>query len=177
MRFFTLEQGRMWCGSDSRFLNDDRNPKTRDAILQWKRFLLSELPAVRLHWFAGTLLDVLGPWEEALFLITDSRAWGQENLHLYYRFRQAYGDHSVLSESPCHLVFNYEKPDLQTLVELSLLNGWSAHVFTSHDYGRLFLSASHYVEIGVQDLDKIASFNETLGRADLHLPGTDTASD
>jgi hypothetical protein len=58
-----------------------------------------------------------------------------ENLHLYYRLRQSYGDFRLLREAPGHLFLEYEDADLASFLQLGIVSGWDMHVFPELAYG------------------------------------------
>jgi hypothetical protein len=53
-----------------------------------------------------------------------------ENLHLYYRVRQSYGDRRLLKEAPGHSFVEHDDADLQTFLLMGIVNGWEMHLFT-----------------------------------------------
>ena len=52
--------------------------------------------------------------------------WGiwesSENLHLYYRLRNSYGDLRLLHEAPGHLFLGHESEDLASFLQIAMLN-------------------------------------------------------
>ncbi len=99
-----------------------------------------------------------------------------ENLHLFYRFRQTYGDHRLLHEAPGHLCLNYESSEVVTLVQLGMLSGWDLHLIPTAGYARAFVSHDEWVEIGFDhDSDQLATMKKLQAGglvASLIPPGT-----
>jgi hypothetical protein len=60
-------------------------------------------------WFSRCIEAALQPRQSCLVWVTD---WGvfpsNENLHLFYRLRQTYGEARLLDEAPGHLCQNFE---------------------------------------------------------------------
>jgi hypothetical protein len=74
-----------------------------------------------------------------------------ENLQLYYRLRQSYGDHQLLEDAPGHLFLDYEAADLVSFLQVAVLCGWDAHVLPLGGYARAFVSHDEYVEFAADD--------------------------
>lgn len=76
--------------------------------------------------------------------------WGifpsSENLHLYYRLRQSYGDYRLLDEAPGHFFLQYEMHDLTSFLQLSMLNGWDGYVLGHNDAASVFFSHDECVD-------------------------------
>jgi len=75
-----------------------------------------------------------------------------ENLHLYYRLRQSYGDLRLLREATGHLFQEYEDADLASFLQLGIVNGWDMHVFPDLQYGepdtaRAFLCHDEWISL------------------------------
>jgi len=78
--------------------------------------------------------------------------WGSsENLHLYYRVRQSYGDLRLLPEAPGHLFLSYEAADLVTFLQGGILCGWDMHLVPTVGYARAFVSHDEYVEFAADE--------------------------
>src|SRR2546429_8814553 len=59
----------------------------------------------RLIWLSEFLASYLEPFDECLLWVTLRGGWGSsENLHLYYRVRESYGDRRRLAAPPGHLL-------------------------------------------------------------------------
>jgi hypothetical protein len=79
--------------------------------------------------------------------------WGicEENLHLYYRLRQGYGDHRLLFDAPGHLFLGFEVEDFATFLQVSMLNGWGGTILTHLDYLNAFFSHDEFVDLFSND--------------------------
>jgi len=67
--------------------------------------------------------------QPALLWVIESEVW-TPNWHLYYRLRQSYSDHRLMSEAPGHLFLGHESADLETFLELTMVGGWDAYLLT-----------------------------------------------
>lgn len=100
------------------------------------------------HWIA-TQLTFRMP---ALLWIRETGIWGSsENWHLYYRLRQSYADSRLLGEAPGHLFLAHEAEELASFLQVAMLNGWDADLFTEADYVSLFCSHDEFVEFHARD--------------------------
>ena len=87
---------------------------------------------------------------EVLLWVTATRIWSA-NLHLYYRFREGYGDRRLVEQAPGHLFLNYEKTDLLSYLQIIIQNGWDFYALGAEDYARLFVSHDEYFVAAVAD--------------------------
>jgi hypothetical protein len=126
---------------------------TRDQAARWAEALQlnaellsvecvdSELPGtirikfddnVSSYALARRIVKALGDPPEMCLWITEYGIWPSvENLHLYYRVRNSYGDSRPLSEAPAHRFLGYEHPDLVTFIQLMLESRWGGHLFSA----------------------------------------------
>jgi hypothetical protein len=100
-----------------------------------------------LAWFSSHLEQALQPRTACLMWVT---LWGvspsSENLHLYYRLRESYGDRRQLHDAPGHYFLDYETADLRTFIQLALLFGWDAQLFPVTGFARAVISHDEFVE-------------------------------
>lgn len=90
----------------------------------------------------------LGDFRSCLFWVCEYGIWpSSENWHLYYRLRSSYGDLRQLIEAPGHLVMDYEKADLVTLVDLAIQFGWGGHVLPTLSKTYMYLSHDGWLHI------------------------------
>ena len=134
MRFLSEDEARVWYPSNALPALNAPMPNVHHLD-----FFFKDVSAIDFLWLGGRLADALGPWDECMLWVTQSAIWA-ENLHLYYRLRQAYGDVRLLREAPCHLFLDFEEADLRTFLSVGLLNGWDMHLVTTHDYAQVFVS-------------------------------------
>ena len=147
MRFLTTQEAQAWCKGIPAALDEGGRPARWPANSELVRFVFGHEPAGRLFWISERLMAALDYWDEALLWVVESGVWGSsENTHLYYRVRQSYGDVRHLEQAPAHLALRHEGADMKTLLHLCMMLGWEAFLFTSHDYGRLFVSHDEYGE-------------------------------
>jgi hypothetical protein len=97
--------------------------------------------------FCRQLEQALQPRDECLLWVTRSDVWrSSENLHLYYRLRQSYGDSQQLDDAPGHLFLRHESADLISFLQVGLLCGWDMHLIPSDGYARAFVSHDEFVD-------------------------------
>jgi hypothetical protein len=105
--------------------------------------------------FAQRIADWLDPPGWCLLWITEYGIWpSSENLHLYYRLRQSYGDHRPLHEAPGHYFLKHERADLVTFIDLALQFGWGGHLFHGSSKRRMFLSHDGLLRVDSAVLDR-----------------------
>jgi hypothetical protein len=134
-------------------------PESRTDIL---RFSFGDLPASHLVANAVKIVDSVGPWEDAWLWVPEPDTWNRPLLHLYYRFRESFHDFRLIREAPVHFFHGFETTDLVSLVVLTLLNEWRAQLLTSHDYGRVFISASHWIDVWRSDHAELQAVRSSL---------------
>jgi len=144
MRFLTLEETKGWCEGSGYKLLDDGKPSRPGSE---KNSIHLDIPQsfTKLTWFAQHLEFSLRPREACLFWITDWGIWNQ-NLHLYYKLRQSYGDQRLIHEAPGHLFLDYESVDLVSFIEVAIICGWDVHLLPTVGYSRAFISHDEFVE-------------------------------
>jgi hypothetical protein len=151
MRFLTDEQARDWvrAGEPPR-LDHHGSPCLTPPDFHALQFLFTREPAPRLFWLSRRIVAALDHWDWCLLWVRLSGVWASsENLHLYYRLRQSYGDLRHLEEAPGHLALRHEEVDVTTFLQVAMMNGWDAYLLTSHDYARAFVSHDEYGEISI----------------------------
>jgi hypothetical protein len=97
-------------------------------------FYLPETPG-QLTWLCRFISEALKPRYECLLWVKAVGTLSAENLHLYYRLRQSYGDQRLLREAPGHLFLEHEDADLASFLQLGIVNAWDMHVFPELAYG------------------------------------------
>jgi hypothetical protein len=97
LRFYTKEECEAWLSGRERE-KPDLVPGVHVERVVYPPF--PHLIFYIAHWFATTLTYR----QPVLLFITEWGIWGSsENLHLYYKLRQSYGDQRLLHEEPGHL--------------------------------------------------------------------------
>ena len=98
-------------------------------------------PGHKHYALAEEIVAGLGPFDWCLLWVVLTGVWPScENLHLYYRLRQSYGDLNDVHDRPALLALRHEEVDLVSFLNLGMLFGWEMYLVTSHDYGRAFVS-------------------------------------
>jgi hypothetical protein len=142
MRFFTSAECREWCAAHAVLRASEDGAVQRHA----------RTPARTDVAFCRALEQVLQPRDRCLLWVTDWGVWrSSENLHLYYRLRQSYGDVRLLEEAPGHLFLSHESADLVSFFQVGLLCGWDMHLIPAEGYGRAFMSHDEFVAFAANE--------------------------
>lgn len=168
MHFLTAPEARAWC--EGRVpLTDAGLPERPGRAARHARG-----PAAPEVAFARQVEAAIRPWAECLLWVTEAGVWpSSENLHLYYRLRQSYGDRRRLADAPGHLFLDYEAADLVSFLQVGVLCGWDMHLVPAEPYARAFVSHDEFVELAGDgsDPDRVAAFAAELGGAEVRSPG------
>ena len=79
---------------------------------------------------------------EILIWITDWSVWESgERLHIFYKFRQSYGENRLLIDIPVHVISKDEFEDGLSIITLAVLFLWDCYVLSKA--GEKFLFYSH----------------------------------
>jgi hypothetical protein len=96
-------------------------------------------------WLARELLSLLNPKPELLLWIGDWSVWPTcEHMPLFGRLRAALGENRPLIEAPGHVLSPADADDALSLLVLSMLFSWGAHVI--HGSGRDVIHVDHHDE-------------------------------
>ena len=146
MHFLTVADARSWC--EGRVQTDDAGWPVRPS----RRARHARVPVSSAIAFCRALENALQPRYECLLWVSETDVWrSSENLHLYYRLRQSYGDFRRLHEAPAHLFHPFEAADLISFLQVGIQNGWDMHVLPSEGYLWAFVSHDEVVEIASDD--------------------------
>jgi hypothetical protein len=140
MRVYTQQESEEWL-SDRERLKPDLAPNTHTERMGYPPEPHGVFGVA--HWMATSLTFRM----PTLLWITEWSIWpSSENLHLYYRVRQTYGDYRLLHEAPGHLFLEYETEDLATFLQVAMLNGWGGYMLTQAGYVNAFFSHDEYID-------------------------------
>jgi hypothetical protein len=115
----------------------------------------------QLFFTARSMAQVLSHDMSVILWITEWRIWANsENLHLYYKLRQSYGDHRLLPEAPGHLFLKHEGEDLTSYLQIAMLNGWGGYVLAEADYLNAFVSHDEYIDFYASDDSGLSAIRE-----------------
>ncbi len=134
----TDQQSRDWCTGTNVPMDSSGRPSI-DAARHALSVPLHDMNWSRLTWLSTFLAESLEAFDNCLLWVTQWGVWpSSENLHLFYRLREAYGERRRLPDAPGHLFLGYERADLTTFIELALLFGWDFYLlpntaYVSHD--------------------------------------------
>jgi hypothetical protein len=109
----------------------ERYPSAGAAV----RFEVPQRPT-QLHWLCRFVSESLEPRYTCLLWVKESGTFpSAENLHLYYRLRQSYGDLRLIEDAPGHLFLQHEAADCTSFLQIGIINGWEMHLFPELAYG------------------------------------------
>jgi hypothetical protein len=140
LRFYTEEECERW-------LNGLQRSKPRaETGINTQRIGYPPHPH-RIFWFAQWMASSITYRLPTLLWFTEWGIWSSnENLHLYYKLRQAYGDNRLLDEAPGHLFLAHESEDLASFLQIGMLNGWDGYVLTQAGYVDAFFSHDEFID-------------------------------
>jgi hypothetical protein len=166
MRFITSEECARFCEGLAD-LGPDHRPAP-DLPGRFRMRVLAPAKASQFLWFSRVVEAALQPRRPLLVWITDWGVWpSSENLHLYDRFRQAYGELRLLHEAPGHLCMDYEGAEVVTLAWLALLFGWDAHRIPVGGFARAFVSHHGWIEMALEEESRFRDTCKVLDDAGL----------
>ena len=148
MRFISDEEARRWAANFAQQDSERGLPlvpaSDHPGVL---RYSFEDSDEYAYFWLAQTVVRSLEYFDECLLWVTQTGVWmSNENLHLYYRLRQSYGDSFLVHEKPAALFLRHEEVDLVSFIHLGLLFGWDMYLVSSHDYGRVFISHDGWIQ-------------------------------
>jgi hypothetical protein len=151
MRFLTVAESRLWCEQSEIRLTATGSPERPSTEPHHVRAAIPQ-SFTKLTWFCQHLERSLQPRDTCLAWVTVWGVWASsENLHLYYKLRQSYGDVRLLHEAPGHVFLRHEVPDLVSFLEVGIICGWDIHLLPTVAYARAFVSHDEYVEYASDD--------------------------
>jgi hypothetical protein len=158
LRFYTHQESEEWLVTRKRVKPDDVSGLKKERV---------DFPLVepnQLYSYAFWISKSITYRMPVLLWITEWDIWSSsENVHLYYKLRQSYGDYRLLQEAPGHLFLGHESEDLASFLHITLSNGWGGYVLTDADYVNAFLSHDHFIDF-YSELDESLEEARTLWR-------------
>lgn len=175
MRYLTSNECAEWCTGHGIQLGSDglpeRYPPNTGGVVA---FYLPETPG-QLTWLCRFVSLSLKPRRECLLWVKEFSIFpSSENLHLYYRLRQSYGDLRLLHEANGHLFLDYEEADLASFLQIGIVNGWDMHVFPALAYGepdtaRAVICHDEWIALHHRQESAIKEWRESLHKAKYRL--------
>ena len=159
MRCITLDDARVRL---RHLLDPNGKPLRAYPAVPALRFSYGHSPIPSFPSTVTAIVESVGPWEEAWLWHDRVDTWNRPALSAYYRVRQAHRDYQLVDEAPVHAFYRHEYHDLLTCVLLTILNEWSAFLVTSHDYGRAFLSSSHWLDVARSEASELQAVRQVL---------------
>jgi hypothetical protein len=128
----------------------------------------------RSYALAGKFAEWFGPFETCSLMVSETGIWpSSENLHLYYKVRDAYGEKRRVSEMPGHVFLKHEQPDLITFLDLLIQFGWGAMLFKYPQTASMVISHDEWIVLNAEErLEPVAAQAEEFGLKLLSI-GTD----
>lgn len=149
--------------------SDTRRPSVRLSLSTFPK------PWDNSRGFAASFSQSFKPRHECLLWVKEFGIFkSSENLHLYYRLRQSYGDLRLLHEANGHLFLEYEDADLASFLQIGIVNGWDMHVFPALAYGgpdtaRAVICHDEWIALHHRQESAINEWRESLHNAKYRL--------
>ena len=153
VQFLTEEECRKWLSEEQR---DARGYPTLDTP-GWHGKRGKEIHNAGRAWY---LSQSVVPSSRYLLWVVETDIF-HENLHLYYRMRESYGDRRLLYQAPGHQFLDYETADMASFLQIGIANGWDMFLLGDHDYGRLFVSHDEYYDVAFRSSDQLREFDRS----------------
>lgn len=135
MRYLTQTECQAWTAEHGISIRPDGVPERYPSAGPVVRFELPKEP-MQLHWLCRFVSECLEPRYTCLLWVKEfGKSPMTDNLHLYYRLRQSYGDLRLLEDAPGHLFLPYEEADFVTFLQVGIINAWEMHLFPELAYG------------------------------------------
>ena len=145
MKFLTNEEARTRA---ARTLGANGHPVLPIPGCELRREVFEKEPGYTYFARAREIVSSLDYFDWCLLWVVLTEVWpSNENLHLYYRLRESYGNRDQVGDQPGLVALHHEEVDLVTFVHLGMMFGWEMYLVTSHDYGRAFISRDGYFEL------------------------------
>ena len=164
MKFLTPDEARSWC---ERFTPHHERGSPSVVPDLSATFGFEHKPAYTYYFLSKSLVSMLGAFDWALLWVTGWGVWASnENLHLYYRVRESYGNANHLHDQPAIVSLRHEERDLTTFVHLGMLFGWDMTLVANQDRCRIHVSHDGYVQVMPSEgseMEEIQSELEELG--------------
>lgn len=176
MRIYSPEECAQLCA----FLKvplDEQNKPARDLGAAHRLRCRFPSSITQFLWFSRAIEAALQPRQSCLVWVTGYGVYpSSENKHLLYRLRQSYGEARLLHEAPGHLCLDFESGEVVTLVYLSMLFGWDAHLIPIEGYGRAFIYHHEWIEMGFRDEGRFGDAGRKFaeGGLEVFVPETPT---
>ena len=151
MWFLTNEESQNWSKRSGFGLNEADRPIIKPRAHSVTKSLAG-MKWSRLTWLSRSIAEYAEPFDECLLWVTLWGVWSSsENLHLYYRLRENYGDRRQLPTAPGHLFATHEGADLATFIQLGLMFGWDFYLLPSPDHHVAFVSHDEFIQFQTDD--------------------------
>jgi hypothetical protein len=115
---------------------------------------------------ANKIVRWFGLTRSCILWVTEFGVWpSSENLHLYYKLRNSYGDYRTLTDAPGHLFLSYETVDLITFIDLLIQFGWGGFLLGTPNHN--YITISHDKWILIESVSDICSIVGEIEKSNL----------
>jgi hypothetical protein len=150
------------------------NSLSRSPPFPFSATISFESERARSYAIACKIADWFGPFETAYLMVSETGIWpSSENLHLYYKVRDAYGEKRTVGETPGHVFLKHERADLVTFLDLVVQFGWGAVLFKYPPTASMVISHDEWMALNAEErLQAVGAEAEEFGLRLLSI-GTD----
>lgn len=170
MQFLTNTQSTSWSTARGFALDSSSRPVHQPYTIHAS---FSKISWTRLTWLSRFIATSLEPYEECLLWVTTWGVWGSsENLHMFYKLRESYGERRLLNDVPGHLFLGYEAADLATYIQLAIIFGWDFHLLHAPGYANKptgFVSHDEFMEFYFEDEKAADEMKKSLHDAEIEF--------
>ena len=140
MKFLTKNDAAKWCIENNVPLKEGLPVRLQKA----KQFDIPSDAGKRVYLVKDNL-EHFRTCKEILIWINDWSVWESgERIHIFYRFRQSYGEKRLLNEIPAHLATGAEFEDGVSLATLAVLFLWDCYILTRENQKFCFYSHDEF---------------------------------
>jgi hypothetical protein len=147
----TPDESRQWAETHG-FALDDRHHPLLDGREKSVTLSLVDGKWSRLAPLSSFLVSQLDPFDECFLWVTLWGVWSSsENLHLFYRVRESYGERRQLAQAPGHRFLRHESADLATFIQMGLQFGWDFYLLPAPTHHAAFISHDEFLQFSTND--------------------------
>ena len=155
MRFLSKQECVDWCELLQIPLDSTGWPDSQKGFGDSFRVLHPREP-YRIFNLAQVIESITYCQDERLLWVTNSVIWPSSvNSHLYNKLKESYGDPRPIADSPGHLFGKVESNDVITFLQLLMLFGWDAYLFSKRNCVSVFCSHDEWLEVFAHDAESL----------------------
>jgi len=170
MKFLTKQECIKWCESfgiplDSKGFPDDKSDFGKSFRCDHPK------EPYRIFNLAVKIESATKFQDERVLWVTETTIWpSSENSHLYYRLKESYGHSQHIVDTPGHLFLKQESNDVISFLQLTMLFGWDAYLFSEHNYVRVFCSHDEWVNVFANDIGTLEDISKSFLDSKFSVP-------